>query len=154
MCLFHASDDSRLHHKSVNPYRGSTKTFPDETHSAASARALVNRYLDAFYLGDFDTARLVLAEDFSFRGPFIEVTGLDAFLASADGLRRICNGHRLLHQWDEEDQVSSVYEVQIETAVAAGKVTMSEWHIVRNDQLVSGLVLFDSAAFRALVSAA
>jgi hypothetical protein len=47
-----------------------------------------------------------------------------------------------------------VYEVQIETPVGAGKVTMSEWHIVRNDQLVSGLVLFDSAAFRALVSAA
>ena len=129
-------------------------TSPDGTHAAASARALVNSYLDAFYLGDFEAARLVLAEDFSFRGPFIEVSGLDAFLASADGLRRICNGHRLLHQWDEEDQVSSVYEVQIETPVGAGIVTMSEWDIVRNDRLVSGLVLFDTAAFRALVPAA
>jgi len=129
-------------------------TSRDETHPAVPARALVNRYLDAFYHGDFEAARLVLAEDFSFRGPFIEVSGLDAFLASAEGLRRICNGHRLLHQWDHDDQVSSVYEVQIETPVGNGRVTMSEWHIVRNDQLVSGLVLFDTAAFRALVPAA
>ena len=128
-------------------------TLEQETQPAVTGRALVNRYLDAFYLGDFETARLVLAEDFSFRGPFIEVTGLGSFLTSADGLRRICKGHRLLRQWEDDNEVLSVYEVQIETPTGAGAVTMSEWHIVRNDQLVSALVLFDTASFRALVPA-
>ena len=125
---------------------------PGETHPAERcARGLVNRYLGAFYLGDFDTARLVLADDFSFCGPFIETTGRESFLTSAEGLRRIVMGHRLLRQWEDGSEVSSVYEVRIETPAGAGAVTMSEWHVARDDKLASGLVLFDTAAFQALV---
>jgi hypothetical protein len=129
----------------------SSMSLPDHTTPASSGRALVNRYLDAFYLGNFDSVRPVLADEFSFRGPLIEVTGLDAFLTTADGLRRLCKGHRLLRQWEEGREVSSIYEVRIETPVGAGVVTMSEWHVARAGQLVSGIVLFDTAAFRALV---
>lgn len=119
-----------------------------------SATALVNHYLDAFYTGDFDTAGLVLADEFSFRGPFIEATGKESFLTSADGLRRIVKGHRLLRQWEDGNEVASIYELRIETPVGAGAVTMSEWHVACDGKLISALVLFDTAAFRALVPAA
>jgi hypothetical protein len=123
----------------------------DETYPEWSARGLVNRYLDAFYLGDFDTAQLVLADGFSFHGPFIEATGRGSFLSSAEGLRGIVKGHRLLRQWEDGSEVASVYEVGIESPAGAGAVTMSEWHVARDHKLVSGFVLFDTAALRALV---
>lgn len=119
-----------------------------------SATALVNRYLDAFYTGDFDAAGRALADEFSFCGPFIEVIGRESFLASAGGLRRIVKGHRLLRQWEEEGEVCSIYELRIETPAGAGTVTMSEWHVANDGKLVSGLVLFDTAAFHALASTA
>ena len=124
----------------------------DETYPAAwSARDLVNRYLDAFYVGDFDAVQLVLADGFSFHGPFVETTGRGSFLSSAEGLRRIVKGHRLLCQWEDGSDVSSVYEVGIQTPAGSGAVTMSEWHVARDHKLVSRFILFDTAAFRAFV---
>jgi hypothetical protein len=125
----------------------SDDTYPPEW----SARGLVNCYLDAFYVGDFGTVEPFLADGFSFQGPFIEATGRGSFLSSAEGLRRIVRGHRLLRQWEDGSEVSSVYEVGVETPAGAGVVTMSEWHVARDHKLVSGFVLFDTAAFRALV---
>jgi len=109
------------------------KTGPERTTGAAAR--IVSDYLTALYAGDFDTARALVTDDFSFRGPFIETSGKDAFFKGAEGLKRIARGHSLLRQWVDGDNVCS----------------MSEWHAVRGGQLASGLVLFDSAAFRKLV---
>jgi hypothetical protein len=43
-------------------------------------RRFVNRYLEAFYLGNFDAAQPVLADCFSFRGPFVEAVRKRVFL--------------------------------------------------------------------------
>ena len=56
--------------------------------------------------------------------------------------------------WVDGDEVSSTYEVAIETPVGAGAVLMSEWHTVRNGALASGRVVFDTAVFRSLVPGA
>jgi len=116
-----------------------------------TASEVVNRYLEGFYRGDHDAARAVVSADFSFRGPFLQVRGREAFFEGAAGLKRIVRGHRVLRQWAQGDDVCSVYEVQLETPAGAGSIPMSEWHTVRRGHLVAGLVLFDSAAFRALV---
>jgi hypothetical protein len=115
---------------------------------------LVRSYLDGFYSGDHESAGRVLADGFSFSGPFVTVQGRDAFLASAEGLRRIAKGHRLLHQWADGSDVCSVYEVRLETPIGAGEITMFEWHKVEGDRLVSGRVAFDSVPFRALLPTA
>jgi len=125
------------------------KTGPERTTGAAAR--IVSDYLTALYAGDFDTARALVTDDFSFRGPFIETSGKDAFFKGAEGLKRIARGHSLLRQWVDGDNVCSVYELHLETPAGAGSVPMSEWHAVRGGQLASGLVLFDSAAFRKLV---
>lgn len=49
--------------------------------------------------------------------------------------------------------MSSIYEVAIETPAASGSVMMSEWHVTDGDKLRSGRVIFDTAAFRALLPA-
>ena len=119
--------------------------------STRSAVETVNEYLNWFYTGDFERARSVVAEDFSFIGPFLKVEGKNSFFAGADGLRKIVCGHRLLRQWEDHSEVSSVYEVAIKTQAAEGSLLMSEWHTVSNGELVSGRIIFDTAVFRSLV---
>jgi ketosteroid isomerase-like protein len=116
-----------------------------------SSAAVVDRYLDAFYRGDLKTAGTVLADEFAFRGPFVEVAGRAEFLAGAEGLRRIVRGHRIVRRWVDGDEVCSIYDVAIESPAGRGDVTMSEWHRLRDGQIVSGRVLFDSAALRLLL---
>ena len=124
---------------------------PTDRQHDEPASHTVNRYLDGFYRGDFATAGAVVAADFTFKGPFLDVQGKDAFFAGAVGLQQIVRGHHLLRQWTDGEDVCSVYDVHLETPVGAGTVPMSEWHTVRDGQLVAGRVLFDTAAFRALV---
>jgi hypothetical protein len=111
----------------------------------------VNSYLRAFYTGDFTLARDLVADDFSFQGPFLQVRGKEPFFAGAEGLRGVVGGHRLVRQWADGADVSSLYEVTLQTPAGRGEVLMSEWHTVSEGKLVSGRVTFDTAVFRALL---
>lgn len=122
---------------------------PESGHPAPAEVASV--YLTALYAADFEAARALLAEDFSFHGPFVQVRGRDSFLDSAAGLKPIVRGHRPLRQWAVGDEVCSWYDLDLETPVKSGSITMSEWHTVREGKLVSGRVVFDAAAFRAFL---
>ena len=112
---------------------------------------IARAYLTAFYRADFAAAGELLAGDFSFLGAFVQVRGRAEFLASAAGLAPIVRGHRLLQQWAVGDQVCSWYDVDLQTPVKSGSVTMSEWHTVRDGNLTAGRVVFDAAAFRAFL---
>jgi predicted SnoaL-like aldol condensation-catalyzing enzyme len=114
---------------------------------------IVNHYLDAFYSGNFPQAQTLVADDYHFKGPFVEATNKDMYFASAAPLVRIVKGHRLLRQWEDGDEVCSIYDVALETPAGQGTVTMSEWHKTAQDKLVSGRVILDTAAFRSLMPA-
>ncbi|MGH3304266.1 MAG: nuclear transport factor 2 family protein [Streptosporangiaceae bacterium] len=116
-----------------------------------SASHVVDQYLTAVYSGNFDQARPVVADGFSFQGPFLQVDGKEAFFEGAEGLKPIVRGHRLLRQWADGEEVCSWYEVNLETPAGSGQVLMSEWHTVRGGQLISGRVVFDTGPFRAMV---
>jgi hypothetical protein len=47
--------------------------------------------------------------------------------------------------------VSSIYEMLSETPAGAGSVVVSQWHVARDGELISGRVMFDTTAFRDLV---
>ncbi len=119
---------------------------------AVNASELVSRYLTVFYGGDFEAAGVMLAENFEFNGPFVSVKGRDAFLQSAQGLKATSRGHLLLKQWADGCDVCSVHELALQGPQKSGTVTMAEWHKVRNGEIASAIVLFDSAAFRAIVA--
>jgi hypothetical protein len=130
----------------------SEATLGATSRNVRSPVELVNEYLNSFYVGDFVKAGAVVAHDFAFSGPFIQVEGKKKFLESASGLREIVRGHRLLRQWSDVNDVSSIYEVTFETPFKKGSVVMSEWHVHRAGELVSAQLFFDAAAFRDLVS--
>ncbi len=120
---------------------------------AAPAVDVVNRYLRAFYTGNFDDARSVVGPSFSFEGPFLHVDGREGFFRGAEGLRSIVGGHELVRQWVDGDEVTSLFAVKLKTAAREGDVLMSEWHTVRDGLIVRGRVVFDTAQFRSIVPA-
>lgn len=116
-----------------------------------SNQKLIREYLQSFYTGNFVEARNLVSDDFHFKGPFIEANSKDAYFSSAARLAPIVRGHNLLRQWEDGNEVCSIYEMKVETPVGAGAVQMSEWHTIRDGKLASGRLIFDTAAFRALV---
>jgi predicted SnoaL-like aldol condensation-catalyzing enzyme len=118
-----------------------------------SPSTVVNRYLDAFYAGKFREAQALIADNYQFEGPFVEATNREAYFASAARLAPMVKGHTLLRQWVDGDEVCSIYDVALETPAGKGSVTMSEWHRSSQGKLTSGRVVFDTAAFRALMPA-
>jgi len=119
----------------------------------SSNLSVVNHYLTAFYSGDFDRARTLVSEDFAFKGPFIEAASRDAFFTSAAGLTRIVRGHRLLRQWQDGDDICSIFEMNLEAPTKTGSLPVCEWHACRQGIVVSARLLFDTAAFRQFVPA-
>jgi ketosteroid isomerase-like protein len=123
----------------------------DQEAHMGSAASVANQYLTAFYSGDVDGARQTVAENFSFNGPFVQASSRDGFFQSAAPLSKIVRGHRLLRQWEDGEDVCSVYRLKLETSAGSGDVLMTEWHTIRHGKLASSRVIFDTAAFRALV---
>jgi hypothetical protein len=114
----------------------------------------VTGYLDAFTVGDFDSAAAFVADDFMFAGPFAQYESKVDFFCGAAGLRGVLRGHTLLHRWEDGPDVCSVYLLQLEGPGGAGALYTSEWNTVADNLVVSARLVFDTTAFRALLPAA
>jgi hypothetical protein len=113
------------------------------------AIAIVNEYLAAFYSGDFARARGLVADEFQFKGPFVEAANRDAFFDSAARLAPIVRGHEVRHQWSDGRDVCTIFDMRL----GGGSVTTCEWHTVGGSLLVQARVILDTNAFRALMPA-
>ncbi len=114
----------------------------------------VKGYLDAFTVGDFDAAEELVGDDFAFDGPFAQYETKADFFHGAAGLRAVLRGHTLQHRWVDGADVCSVYLLQLEGPGGPGAVYTSEWNCVADDLVVSARLVFDTAAFRAVLPAA
>lgn len=110
-------------------------------------------YLTAFTSGDLDTARSLVADDFTFDGPMMQVSGKEAFFAGAGQLAPVVRGFKMLRQFEDGDEVCSIYEFRVGSPATPGSVVMSEWCTVRNGRLASARLVFDTAAFGKLMPA-
>jgi SnoaL-like domain len=118
-----------------------------------SPAQVFREYLARFTSGDLEGARELLAEDFAFNGPVLQAEGRDAFLEGASGLAPIVKGSEMLRQWEDGEDVCSVYEFKVETPLGAGSIPMTEWARVRDGKLVSARLIFDTAEMAALMPA-
>lgn len=115
-------------------------------------RDVFTAYLNAFTAGDLDTARQYIADDFDFQGPIVQATGKQAFFDNiSPDLVAMTRGFELLRQFEQDDEVISIYEYQIETPAGQGAIFMMEWCTVKNGQLAASRLVFDSAQFAALM---
>jgi ketosteroid isomerase-like protein len=109
------------------------------------------QYLTAFCRGDFDAARTLVSEDFDFEGPFTKVRGRDAFFESAAPLQPLLRGLEVLRKWGDGDESCWIYELKLETPLGSGKVVMADWLTTRDGSVVKERLVFDAAAFGALM---
>jgi hypothetical protein len=107
-------------------------------------------YLARFTSGDRDGAAELLTEDFQFHGPMLQSEGKAAFLAGSAGLCPIMRGADVRRQWEEGDELCSIYDFKIETPAGAGSIPMAEWNTFRDGKLASTRLIFDTAVMAAL----
>jgi hypothetical protein len=108
-------------------------------------------YLDRFTSGDVDGAAELLDASFAFHGPMVQADDKASFLKSTEGLLPIVRGYEMRRMWTDGDEVCAIYDFLVETPVGAGAIPMAEWAVVRDGRLVSSRLLFDTAAFAALM---
>lgn len=111
-----------------------------------AARAVVADYLGALARRDLGTARTLLADDFTFRGPGMEdaidrQTFLSEFGDKYDHVRDL----RVLRQAHQDGHVASLYELEAETPQGAATFLMTEWTAVLDGRIESALLVFDTA---------
>jgi ketosteroid isomerase-like protein len=115
-----------------------------------SAAEIFRTYLERFTSGDTAGAAELLTEDFRFHGPFLQSEGKAAFLAGSAQLGPIMRGAEIHRQWQDGDEVCSIYDFKIETPAGGGSIPMAEWNTVRDGKLASARLICDTAAMAAL----
>ena len=109
---------------------------------------IVNSYLTAYASGDVDRAASLVSEDFSFQGPMQATAGRSALRKIVAHVAANVRRHRVLYQWQDGDEVCTIYQLSVETGREAMSVLVSEWNTVRRGQLASSFMLFDTGPFR------
>jgi predicted SnoaL-like aldol condensation-catalyzing enzyme len=115
-----------------------------------SAAEIFRTYIERFTSGDTAGAAELLTDDFRFHGPFLQSEGKAAFLEGSAQLGPVMRGVQIHRQWQDGDEVCSIYDFKIETPAGAGSIPMAEWNTVRDGKLASARLIFDTAAMAAL----
>lgn len=135
----------------TDPTVGQAPPTTPPAHAPGPGAALVRQYLTAFTAGDWTAVETLLTEDFRLVGPDSTIEGRDALLLAGGGLLPMMRGYRMLRQWEDEDEVSSVYEFMMQSPAATVTVLMTEWNQVRDGRIASGRLLFDTGSWNQLM---
>ena len=117
----------------------------------AGASQVVTDYLTAYTSGDVDKALSLVSADFSFRGPMQHTAGKEAFSAVLAHVAHVApgaRGMRILRQWEDDDEVCSLYTFDVQAPARAASLLVSEWNTVRDGKVASSLMVFDTGTFQ------
>ena len=117
-----------------------------------SARAVAERFFTAFYSGDTQGTRDAVTEDFALLGPFATVHNADELLELGAGLMRVTRGHKILRCVVADREVAALYQIFIQGPGGQSPLTVGGFFTAAGDRLSSGQVIYDPAAFDAIVS--
>jgi ketosteroid isomerase-like protein len=109
-------------------------------------------YLELFASGQRDKAFDLLADDFNFKGPLTQATNKAEFDEGVPiELGMMARGVNIHQSFEKGDEVCLIYDFNLETPVASGSVLMCEWFQVRDGKVANSRLIFDTAAFGALM---
>lgn len=113
----------------------------------SSPAAIVTSCLTAYLSGEIAKAQSLVRDDFSFRAPLMETGATkDVYFAGSDQKTQYIQDFRILRQWQDADEVATVYEIDVQTPAGAASMLMHEWHTVRAGKIASTVMIFDTAA--------
>jgi YHS domain-containing protein len=55
---------------------------------------------------------------------------------------------RILRQWEDDDEVCSLYPFDVQAPAGAASLLVSEWNTVRDGKVASSLMVFDTDTFQ------
>jgi hypothetical protein len=98
-----------------------------------SARALVERYHEAWKQHDFETARSLLRDDLSFQGP------IDTFERADDCIDALKRLQPMVEDVNTEKVISDADDVVVlfELITPQGRAPVAEWYRVEGDTIAA-----------------
>ena len=114
----------------------------------AEARDIVKRYFEARTSGDAATARSLLRDDLSFRGPFDTFDNADDYTRAIQGFAQIVERDDRRTLLSEGDEAVLVYDLVTKTP--AGTAPVAEWYRVRDGRIAAIQAFFDARPFAAM----
>ena len=104
-----------------------------------------NRYYDVMRNKGAGLAD-VLSEDVTFTGPMVQWTGKAQFLEGFSQMKDGIGDIRMLKQFEDGDEVCSVYEMDLNTPKGPVTANAAEWVKVSNGRVISAKLHFDPRA--------
>ena len=122
-----------------------------ENGATMSNTTVVENFLTRFASGDAAGAAELLDDSFVFHGPMVQTDNKTAFLEATAPLATMLQGFEMHRLWEDGDEVCAIYDLHVATPAASGSVTVAEWSVVNDDKITSQRIVFDTAAFAALM---
>ncbi len=88
----------------------------------------------------------VLADGVTFNGPLVQWTGKAEFLEGFKQMAAGMAGVRMLKQFENGDEVCSIFEMDLNTPKGPITATMSEWVKTSNGRITEARLHFDPRA--------
>ena len=113
------------------------------------ALELVNEFYEtSFKRKDNEGVRSLIEDDFLFVGPMAQTKGGDAFVELNSQFLPAFAGSRMLQQFENEDEVCSIYELDLHTP-AGGSITLkvADWVKLRGERLAEQRIYYDAREF-------
>lgn len=114
-----------------------------------SAGDVVGEFLSAWTAGETDRAIALVDDDYSLWTPAQESAGegaRDELAAYIGHIAPFCKGCRMLRQWEDGEDVSSIVQLLLEPPTGPMTLTISEWDRVRDGKICSSRLIFDTTA--------
>jgi ketosteroid isomerase-like protein len=108
----------------------------------------VNRFYDITENKKGKGLEAMLAEDMTFVGPLMKTTGAEEYINSTKQFLQMHKTTRMLKQFENENDVCSIYEMDIATP-AGGTITLelTDWIQVANGRVVKQKIYYDPREF-------
>lgn len=112
---------------------------------ADSPARIVNDFLKAFYAGQTDLARGMMHDDFVVRAPLLDhPAGIDRYFQGAGRKARCIRDFQILRQWQDGEDVSTFYQIDVGLPDNHAPLRIFEWHSLVGGKIASSHMLFDS----------
>lgn len=112
------------------------------------ASDVVNRFYEVTKARRAQDLPPLVSADMKFVGPLMQTEGAAEYVAMSEQLLGFHAGTRMLHQFEDGDDVCSIYDLDMKTPAGhALTLTISDWIRVGGGKIVSQRIYFDPREF-------
>ena len=109
---------------------------------------VVDRFYDATNARRVQDLPALVADDVTFIGPLMQATGAREYVAMNEQLLGFHTDTRMLCQFERDEDVCSIYELDMSTPAGGSiSVTIADWIRIADGKIASQRIYFDPRSF-------